>query len=79
MDMITVNQLARECKTTYHTINFYINMGLLQVNDRRGNKRYLGKNRALKVMKKVISMRKAGFPLSVIMKHIEGRIRINLN
>ncbi len=79
MELISVTQLAEECKTTYHTVNFYINIGLLHVVDRRGNKRFLQKRNAVTVMKKVLVLRKEGFPLQVIMKHMEGQIKINMN
>ena len=79
MELIGVNELAQECHTTYHTINFYINIGLLHVVDRQGNKRFLKKNNALTTMKKVITLRKKGFPLQMIMKYMDGQIKINMN
>lgn len=79
MKLISVNELAQESKTTYHTVNFYINIGLLRVVDRQGNKRFLKKNIALATLEKVIALQKKGFPLRVIIKYMEGQIKINLN
>lgn len=72
MRLITAKDLSKKYNLTYPIINHYIKVGLLDVIERKGNKRYLNKQSSEDMMKRVVWLTQKGFPLSMINKVMRG-------
>lgn len=64
---------AKEIQAKYHvslsTINYYTNLGLLLVADRRGNMRLYNPDHIRKRMEEIRRLRHEGLPLRLIQRH----------
>ncbi len=52
------------------TVNYYTNLGLLRVEERKGNKRLYDKNEVLVNFAKIKQLRKQGYSLKLIRQHL---------
>ena len=51
------------------TVNYYSNIGLFQVSERRGNTRYYDKKKILARFKEIKNLRKQGYSLGLIQRN----------
>ena len=56
----------------FHTLNYYTNLGLLSIADRRGNKRMFVESEALQRLKEIQRLRREGYPLRMIRRQLAG-------
>lgn len=64
--LISVDEISKLYHISKPTINYYTNMGLLPIADKRGNKRLYDKNGVHKRLEKIREMRRRGYSLRLI-------------
>ena len=67
----TTNQLAKTLGVSVATVNYYTNMGLFTINDRRGNHRLYDVGEVRVIHQQIHQMRKDGYSLRVICQRLQ--------
>ena len=67
-NLITVDELSKLYQMSKATINYYTNMGLLHIADKRGNKRLYDKLEVEERLGKIKDLRMSGYSLRLIRK-----------
>lgn len=67
-NLITVDELSKLYLLSKATINYYTNMGLLHIADKRGNKRLYNKLAVEVRLEKIRNLRRSGYSLRLIRK-----------
>lgn len=65
-NQISTQKLAKLLGISIATVNYYINLGLFQVRDRKGNSRLYDKRETVSVFEKIQQMRREGYSLKLI-------------
>lgn len=68
--LMTLQQLSQRTGVGGSTLNYYTNIGLLQVVDRKGNRRLYRESEVLRRIEQIRQLRKEGYPLRIIRKQI---------
>jgi len=53
------------------SVNYYTNLGLFQIKDRKGNARLYDKDEVSRVFESIHKLRKEGYPLRLIQQRLE--------
>lgn len=69
--LISLQDLAARTELTPSTLNYYSNMGLISVADRRGNKRFFNESEVLDRLQEIQRLRREGYPLRIIRRHLQ--------
>jgi DNA-binding transcriptional MerR regulator len=74
--LITLQDLAGTSGLSLSSLNYYVSLGLLPVEDRRGNKRFFVKSTATRHLERIQKLKREGYPLRIIRHelHKEGLI-----
>ena len=64
--LLSLKEIAALLNISPATINYYTNIGLFQVGDRKGNRRLYNKQRILERFEEIKELRKAGYSLGLI-------------
>lgn len=75
-ELITNNELAKLLEVSSATVNYYTNLGLFKIKDRRGNTRLYEKNETKKLYEQIRQMRKEGYPLRIIQERLQKGYKI---
>ena len=71
---MTLQDLSHRCGVSVSTLNYYTNVGLLQVADRQGNRRLYREAQTLRQLDKIQRLRREGYPLRIIRTQLrEGK------
>ena len=68
--LITLQEVSRRTGATLSALNYYVNLGLLPVADRQGNKRLFRKEEALDRFKEIDRLKRDGYPLRIIRRQL---------
>lgn len=68
--LITLQEVSRRTGATLSSLNYYVNLGLLPVADRQGNKRLFHREKALNRFKEIDRLRREGYPLRMIRREL---------
>ncbi len=68
---VTTKELAKILGISVASVNYYTNMGLFQIRDRKGNKRLYGRAEVVGVFERIRQFRKEGYPLRLIQQRLE--------
>ena len=71
-NLVTVNQLSKLLGMSESTINYYTNLGLLKIAERKGNRRLYNRLESVERFKKIKKLRRDGYSLVVIQKEINN-------
>ena len=63
--------VARGSGVTLSTLNYYINLGLLPVAERQGNKRLFDRGAVIRRLEEIHRLRQQGYPLRLIRKQLK--------
>ena len=74
--LVSTNELAKHLGMSVATVNYYTNMGLFTIHDRKGNKRLYDKVEMEVVFRKVHELRKEGYSLRLIQQRFEKGYRL---
>ena len=75
-NLITGQELAKMLNVSNATINYYTNMGLFTIKDRRGNVRLYEKNETRELYEQIRKMRKEGYSLRIIHERLQQGYKI---
>jgi len=66
--LISPAEIVKRYSISYQTLNYYTNLGLLSVADKKGNKRLYDEKELINNLKQIQKLRKEGYPLRLIRK-----------
>ena len=70
-NLITAEKLAKALGISVATINYYTNLGLFKVHDRKGNARLYDKREMMSVFEEIQQLRRDGYSLKLIHQKLE--------
>ncbi len=70
-NLISTENLAKALGISIATVNYYTNLGLFTVHDRRGNARLYDKRETISIFDKIQQMRREGYSLKLIHQKLE--------
>jgi DNA-binding transcriptional MerR regulator len=70
-NLIDSKELAKLLGISLASVNYYTNLGLFNIEDKKGNKRIYDWDRTLDVYKRIQQLRKEGYPLKLIRERLE--------
>ena len=70
-NLVTTQDLAKLLDISGATVNYYTNLGLLRIKDRKGNVRLYDKNSSKKLYDQIREMRRQGYPLRIIQERLQ--------
>ena len=73
VDLVTIQEITRSTGVSFSALNYYVNLGMLPVADRQGNKRLFSKGEALRRLKQIQQMKREGYPLRIILRHLQEK------
>lgn len=65
-DLISIEGVVKLFNISKATVNYYTNLGLFHIADKKGNKRLYDKEKTERTMKKIKSLRMQGYTLKLI-------------
>lgn len=71
--LITTEELVKLLGISAATVNYYTNMGLFKIKDRRGNRRLYEKNEVKELHEQIRKMRREGYPLRIIQERLNTK------
>ena len=74
--LLTVEELVKLLGISSATVNYYTNLGLFRIKDRRGNKRLYEKNETKELHDHIRKMRRDGYPLRIIQERMQKGYKI---
>ena len=74
--LVTSEELVKLLGISSATVNYYTNLGLFKIKDRRGNKRLYEKNEIKELHDQIRKMRREGYPLRIIQERLQKGYRI---
>ena len=69
---LTLQEISSRTGLGLSGLNFYVNLGLLPVADRRGNKRLFKERIVLQRLKEIKNLKRQGYPLRIIVRQLTG-------
>jgi len=70
--LISLKEVAELLNISVATVNYYTNLGLFRVADRKGNKRLYNKNNIISCFERIKELRKEGYSLSIIQQKLNS-------
>ena len=70
-NQVSSKELAKLLGVSNATVNYYTNLGLFSIKDRKGNVRLYDKGEALSIFEKIRKLRKEGYSLRLIQQRLE--------
>ena len=67
-ELLSPTEIVKKYSISYQTLNYYTNLGLLSVADKRGNKRMYDEKELINNLKQIQKLKKEGYPLRLIRK-----------
>ncbi len=74
--LVTGQELVKLLGVSSATVNYYTNMGLFKVKDRRGNTRLYEKDEVKELHDQIRKMRKDGYSLRIIQDRLQKGYKI---
>ena len=75
-NLLTGQELAKSLGISPATVNYYTNLGLFKIEDRRGNVRLYQKNETKTLHEQIRLMRKKGYSLRIIQERLQKGYKI---
>ncbi len=74
--LISIDEIVQIFNISKSTVNYYTNLGLLRIADKRGNKRLYDKAKTKKTLDKMTLLRRQGYTLRLIQQSFNhGRLK----
>lgn len=74
-DVISAVEIVSKYELSYQTVNYYTNLGLLDVVENKGNKRLYSRDAVQIRLDKIKEMKKRGYPLRLIRDELLSNFR----
>ena len=75
-NLVTSEELVKLLGVSSATVNYYTNLGLFKVKDRRGNMRLYEKEEVKELHDQIRKMRKDGYSLRIIQERLQKGYKI---
>ena len=75
-NLVTGQDLAKILQVSSATVNYYTNLGLFKVKDRRGNTRLYEQEETREMHEQIRRMRQEGYSLRIIQERLQKGYRI---
>lgn len=75
-DVISAVEIVRKYELSYQTVNYYTNLGLLDVVENKGNKRLYSRDDVQIRLEKIKKLKKRGYPLRLIRDELLSNFRV---
>ena len=69
--LISLKDVAQRSGASLSVLNYYVNLGLLPVADRQGNKRLFIEKQILRHLEEIQQLRREGYPLRIIRHQLQ--------
>ena len=69
--IVTTKELAKLLRISVASVNYYTNLGLFQIKDRKGNARLYDRSETLGIFEAIQHLRKEGYSLRLIQKKLD--------
>ena len=69
--VVSTKELAKALSVSVATVNYYTNLGLFKIHNRRGNLRLYDKRETVSVFEKIQQLRREGYSLRLIQQRFE--------
>jgi DNA-binding transcriptional MerR regulator len=63
-------EITKKYNISYQALNYYTNLGLLEIVTKKGNRRFYDENKLKRNLEKIQSMKNEGYPLALIRKKL---------
>ncbi len=73
IELVTIREITQSTGVSFSALNYYVNLGMLPVADRKGNKRLFSRAQVLRRLKEIRRMKREGYPLRIILKRLQER------
>ena len=70
-DLVSIKELAKLLNISTASVNYYTNLGLFKINNRRGNIRLYNKNEVLEIFSLIQRLKREGYPLRLIQQKLD--------
>ena len=70
-NLLTTEKLAKLLEVSVATVNYYTNLGLFNVKNRKGNARLYDKKEMVSIFEKIQQLRREGYSLKLIHQKLE--------
>ena len=74
--LVTAEELVKFLGISSATVNYYTNLGLFKIKDRRGNRRLYEKSEIKELHDQIRKMRREGYSLRIIQERMQKGYRI---
>jgi DNA-binding transcriptional MerR regulator len=74
--LVSAEELVKLLGISSATVNYYTNLGLFKIKDRRGNKRMYEKTEIKEMHEQIRKMRREGYSLRIIQERLQKGYRI---
>jgi len=70
MSLITTKKLAKVLKLSVASVNYYTNLGLFKIKERKGNARLYDQGEIVRIFETIQRLRQEGYSLHLIQKKL---------
>ncbi len=70
--LVSIQEISSRTGLSLSSLNYYVNMGLLSIADRQGNRRLFVESQAIRHLDEISRLRREGYPLRIIRHRLQG-------
>ena len=71
--LISLLEVSHKSGLSLSSLNYYVNIGLLPIADRRGNRRLFAESKVFARLDNISKLRREGYPLRIIRRQLQGQ------
>ncbi len=71
--LISLQDVSQHTGMSLSSLNYYVNLGLLPIADRRGNRRLFSESQVLQRLREISRFRREGYPLRIIRRQLQDK------
>ena len=79
MGLLSSRELVEIHNISYQTLNFYTNLGLLEIQKKIGNKRFYDEDNTKWRIERILALKSEGYPLRVIVRQLSKEVNGQTN
>lgn len=68
--LISLQEIAHQTGASVSLLNYYVNLGLIPIADKHGNKRLFREPKALAIFQEIQRLKREGYPLRIIRRQL---------
>ena len=71
--LISLQDVSHHTGMSMSSLNYYVNLGLLPVADRQGNRRLFVESQVFRRLEEISHLRREGYPLRIIRRQLQEK------